>query len=208
MTPYTRLVAHGIIGDLLDPYEIFSFSMALDHPGDFLTNAQMDNCADAVEAFFGASGTKITNRATLTEVRFHHLDNTWHQDQPTYVVGKSQAGASSAGQRPSQVALAVSLRGPAAVHPARGRFYIPMPDHTLDTASGLLSSTEVQTTANLAVTLSNDLYEAMGSLGQLGIATKGDVVPAEQIRVGRVLDTIRSRRNQPLESYRVGILVP
>lgn len=203
-TPYTRLTARGSFGVTGNAYEIWSFGFAIGHGGDLLTTAEMDAVTNLITTRFPAGAGMLGTRTRLEEVAFAHVDAAGVQDQPTYRNLVNIVGGAAQGQRPSQVALAVSLRGPAGVHPARGRFYLPGPQHSLDVDTGLLDAAQVQATANLWRGLIADIPVSTSD-GVLAIDTKTGIVPVTEVRVGRVLDTMRSRRNQVLEAYQVGI---
>lgn len=204
--PHTRVRCTGTIGASSSPYEIFDYGFAIGSTsGDPIELAEQDSISGAVDVFHKSGGMKISNRCRLRDVKFQHIGADGSQDEPTVHYPYNSPGDATAGQRPSQVALAVSFRGPAAVHPVRGRFYVPTTEHTLDVDTGLIALVDAQAAADAARTLVDAVNTIMGALGFFAVVSKGDAVPVEEVRVGRVLDTIRSRRNAPLEGYVVGV---
>lgn len=105
---------------------------------------------------------------------------------------------------PPQVALAVTLlgsdpRGPAGM----GRFYLPAPATTID-GSGRATAAYALAVANGAAAWINDINTALvGEVGIVGPETAKGRPPARSVvtavRVGRVFDTIRSRRGKFME---------
>jgi hypothetical protein len=199
-TAHTRLTVSGVLGAPSAPYEIFSFGFAIAHDGDLLTTAQQASIQTAVETFFGSPGAKISSSASIKELVFAHKDASGAQDSATIRRPSTQAGQSGALPMASQVALAVSLRGPGTLHPVRGRFYLPLPGMSVNAGTGLLSVVDVQGVADAAATMINSIH-ALGSTVRVAIDSKSGVVPVTEVRVGRVLDTIRTRRNQMPEGY-------
>jgi hypothetical protein len=202
---HTRCTASGLIGVSSAPYEIFSYSFAIEHQGDTLVNANMDTIAAAVQAFHARPTSKIATNAILREVRFAHVNALGVQDQPTYLKAVDTRGGGGSPLYPSQVALAVSLRGPVRVSPARGRFYLPMPTAFVNESSGLMDAAVASGVADSAVTLANAI-SALGATTRMSIDSRYGMATVTEIRVGRVLDTLRTRRNAVKEAYAAATL--
>ena len=105
----------------------------------------------------------------------------------------------------AQTALAVSLvtgrRGPT----GKGRFYLPCPT-ALHDDTFLISAAAAEGVRASAVTLINDLNNLPGldsfpSFGVVVASSKGYNTPVTGVRVGRVVDVIRSRRSSIAEAY-------
>jgi hypothetical protein len=108
-----------------------------------------------------------------------------------------------------QRALAVSLltdrRGPT----GKGRFYLPMVNHSIDGNSLLANLAEITATQAALVDLVNNVNNLSGldqALNNPDVAvvvasSKGYNTEVTKVRVGRVIDTIRSRRTSVLENY-------
>jgi hypothetical protein len=199
-TAFTRVSVTGVIGATTSPFEIFSYGFALKHDGDFLGVVDTDAITTAIVAFHGAAATHISTTARIREVRYAHVAANGFQDQPTRRYPMDEPGAGGGDVRPSQVALAVSLRGPAGVRPSRGRFYIPCPTQSFNPSTGMMPDPDAIGLANQAAILANAIA-ARGPGIRMGIDTKTGTVQVTEIRVGKVFDTIRSRRNQQNEAY-------
>lgn len=200
---HTRFTATGVIGGATLPYEIFSFGFAVAHDGDTLTLLQQSSISDAIAAMFVAPNTAIANNAHLRAVKAAHVNAAGVQDQPTTIFPHLVSGGTGGSNRPSQVALAVSLVGPAAVRPIKGRFYLPMPNMGISTDSGVMTEASASSVVDRVETLANAI-KGLGPTVRLAIDHKGGLAVVNKIRVGRALDTIRTRRNQVLEGYVVG----
>lgn len=123
-------------------------------------------------------------------------------------------GTGSAWKYPTQIALAVTTvavnRGPA----KRGRFYIPAPIRSIVSA-GQITATDASDYLLAAQTLLKSCTDAVGlastadavglniSPGPAG-STTGTKQKIDHLEVGRVYDTLRSRRNKLDEARVVG----
>lgn len=116
------------------------------------------------------------------------------------------AGTGTGALMAPQVSLAVTLRGsnPRAAA-GNGRFYLPAPAVTPQ-SDGRITTGAAQTIADAAAAFINDLNAALpGDVVIIGPQTEKGRAPAYQrvdsVRVGRVLDTVRSRRSSFPEEY-------
>jgi hypothetical protein len=103
------------------------------------------------------------------------------------------------------VALAVSLNTPRRGPSGKGRFFLPMPAVTINPGNLEISAADAQGVADSAAQWLNDLGNEPG-VDVLGLAavvasTKGYNTRVSSVRVGRVLDTIRTRRRSLKEAY-------
>ena len=159
---------------------------------------------DAAANWF-ASPTMISHQARLNFLKLNEIgtDGKYtHSDTVVYDFEGEIPGASS-NNFPPQIAYCVSLRTDFARGRAHaGRFYIPMPSTNPD-ATGKLSDFEVGKFANptetflRAIQTSLPGYE-LAIMSNIGAGTAHTVTHAAY---GRVLDTIRSRRNKFTENY-------
>ena len=211
--PFLRLVAIGSIYDV----EQFSFSMSLiadtDNAGP--PDEVPQGVIDAFQTFFTAglgNLAPISEGAALQTLKLNEIgtDGRYtHQDTVYYDYPNAVRGTGSRHPAP-QVALAVSLgtdirRGRA----ARGRFYVPLPNAEVEgtggavIAPGCLSPTNQGNYLIGAHNLVQSINDAVdgymvGVTSDLGLGTQQ---PVTHVRVGRVLDTIRSRRNDFDEAH-------
>jgi len=163
--------------------------------------------ANAVSAFHTTAGSMIDATCKLSYCKVNVVGTDGHYISPTTqeTVFADLAGPNSGGPlHPNQVALAVSwttgvTRGPA----HRGRFYLPMPSVVIgaDTLVTTTARDSVKTRATALLTALNairtDAKVAVFSR-KSGAATNRLV---QGVEVGRVLDTVRRRRNKLAELY-------
>jgi hypothetical protein len=207
------------LGRLGDGTERFSWSLNLernnwpnnftDAPDSIILNLLTDLAAD-VREFHGDSATRINPAAVLEEVKFAAIgaDGKYVED-PIIINVQDIAGGDPNGSAHAyvtpQTALAISLvtdrRGPT----GKGRFYLPMPVIPLgaDFKGQMdimnLISNRVQVFLQNVNNAPN--VDDAGSFRVVVASTKGYNTLVTGSRVGRVVDTIRSRRGQLSESY-------
>lgn len=164
----------------------------------------------AILAMHTDPNVQIAGPAKLSFVKANMISTSgdYVEDVSGEIVHADVAGGGGAAQKyPNQVALAVSLttgftRGPA----HRGRFYLPLPNETLDTVgvitAGALGPTETALEAWLtAMNAAHAYWEVAVFSRKAGAPAKRKVTGIE---IGRVLDTQRRRRRSLLEQY-VGV---
>jgi microcompartment protein CcmK/EutM len=131
-----------------------------------------------------------------------------------FVQGDANVATIAAGvynAKPFQVALAISLRTARAGPGGRGRFYIPVPAGDTVGADGLMSLAEVTGHRDRAKGFLDQVNadSVAAGFGRLVVASGGSitrgVAPAlsdvTQVAVGRVFDTIQSRRSVLVEGH-------
>ena len=108
-----------------------------------------------------------------------------------------------------QLALAVTLttallRGKGSV----GRIFLPYFTHPVGT-DGRISASHAEMVRGTSVTFLNAVNaQAPGKIAVFGQTGAGTVRPVTGVRVGRVVDTMRSRRRNLQEGYVLAPLVP
>lgn len=187
--------------------EMWSWTLSLmpDFPGDNDGPETVPaGVISAVQTFHQATSSANAKLETIklneigTDGRYTKQVTVFH-DFATPVAG----GQSSAPNFPPQVALAVTLR--TAVRrglASRGRFYIPAPGRLVQ-SDGRISAADATSTASAATALLNGLNTALPGWDPC-VASRtreGDLRPVTHVSVGRVYDTIRTRRNGLLEEY-------
>ena len=115
------------------------------------------------------------------------------------------AGTGS-GLLPPQCATAVSLRAPVLGRRGRGRIYLPALANNQCDTTGVWATTQANTVRAAFVTLVNDLQNLPGApdyLPLVSIMSPGQNTAFRplEVRTGQRIDTIRSRREQTVESY-------
>ena len=204
--PFLRLVVSGP----LYVAERWSWSLALVSgagSGDVPTEVPAA-VRTAIEAFHG--GTHISSKALIDSIKLNKIGedgryvdqaNTVQYDYAVPVPGGSTTAAIA-----PQVALAVTLRTNAARGLAHaGRFYVPTPSATPGT-DGRISQASAETVMQAASTMISAINTALptwnvGVTSNVGNGLQREVT---HVQVGRVLDTIRSRRTSLPEEYVTG----
>lgn len=222
--PFYRVTAEGT----LSTTEAFSFGFNIIRwPGGSgslpaVTEDLATNIGTIVANWFGGQTTPtpgITSRAVLEAVKVNrigvdgHYEDPESKEFPVVPPRPGQSGAVSA-QVPPQNALVISLIGtdnPRALA-GRGRFYLPPVQGMGEVSSaGLLNATDVTRVANAAQDLLQRVNALFGALGARyagvgntspgGSGRPGREQIVSSIRVGNVVDTVRSRRRSLVETY-------
>lgn len=173
-----------------------------------------DDIAADIRDFHGSQSANLSATAILEEVKFASIgpDGKYTSDPYLVDVADAPGGVAANAFVLPQTALAVSLntarRGPT----GKGRFYLPMVSRSVDPVTCLLSVADATTTATGTATLISNLNNQPGvdqfpGFQVVVASTKGYNTPVTSVRVGRVLDTIRSRRRQLDEQYAANVAV-
>jgi hypothetical protein len=195
--------------------ERFSYRVNMSNPapGAAGDNAQFsdvgadDVTADAI-AFHSNPAAFIGTYAVLTEVKFASIGIDGKYTGDPFIRAVNQPGNGGGAFRyPPQVSLAVSLmtarRGPR----GKGRFFLPCPVVQLGTDLRMSEADRDSIQGAVAGFISNlnnwpgiDAGEPKVTVAST-FGTNSDVIA---VRVGRALDTIRSRRSDLVEAYNLG----
>lgn len=214
-TPHLRVIARGALGPQGGAWEEFSYSIAMGTTGAALevTEDYLADLAADVRAFHARPDTNIAADARLTEIKVAHIgvDGKWVGYAPLYRwTGNVAGGRGPAGlfmANAPQVALACSLRTAAPGPRGRGRFFLPLPAVSANSVDGLIPAATANAVAGSLKTLVQNLNERPGlstnAMRTCVASTFGGIYPVTEVRVGRVLDTVRSRRADLQESYAV-----
>lgn len=157
----------------------------------------------------GAGGVSIINNAQLTSIKLNRIDAAGHYvDSPTMEhTYPSPIAGGFIGSLPPQLSMAATLatavpRG----RGSKGRMYLP-PNTTVSSvvvADGRVSAANalaVATGVKALIDALNATYTLVGRVGVASNAGAGRFEHVTEVRVGRVIDTIRSRRNKLEEDY-------
>lgn len=175
--------------------------------GDGFNNQVVfDDLAGDCVNFHARTATLLNSAAILETVKFAFIGANGKYTRDPYIANVVDTPGAIAGIPPApQVALAVSLgtarRGPT----GRGRFYLPLPASPPSAGDFTIPVGDANSVRDSAATFLNDLNN-MPALDVFDyrvviISSKGYSSVVTNVRVGRVLDTIRSRRTQLPESY-------
>jgi hypothetical protein len=219
---HIRCTFSGTIGQSAAPPEIWAFNVAVAHgAGSSKTadaaKASLEAAAAALEARWATYAVGISSHATLTRVRCASIGDQGTVDKTgggAFVQGDkvgTTAATGTGANFPFQIALAVSLATARAGAGGRGRYYLPVPVGAVSIVDGLLTTSDqsAHLTRSKAFLDGINADMALQGFGRVSVASSGSVtkgLPAglstvTNVRVGRVLDTIRSRRNALLERY-------
>lgn len=204
---FLRLVVLGT----LYGNEIFSWSLAL-RRSEFnlpVPDEVPQGVIDAVTTFHTTANIGTSSQSHLTGIKLNLIgtDGRYASDGETVLheFVPPVAGAGTPGM-PSQCALAVTL-GTAATRgrASRGRFYLPRLAGSPQ-ADGRLTPSNVENVAEAASLFIENLHAALpgyrvavtSNIGQ------GTIREVTHVEVGRVIDTIRTRRNSLDEDRFVG----
>jgi hypothetical protein len=216
-----RVTVSGILGTTTTPVETWSTGFALipETNADAIVSlppiAEWNTAVSAFTTWFTGTTSRITQAATATEARCAWVgvngrvnkgeDGAFLQYKtPLNAVGPVTISTSS---HPFQIANVVSLRTPRADAGGRGRMYLPAPGLPVD-IYGQISTADRDAVANGVAAMLTSFGNAFASL-RPGVASQGSVLqgrgpslaPVTSVRMGRVLDTVRSRRKNVAEAY-------
>jgi hypothetical protein len=204
---HQRLTFSGVRGTVASPREQWSFRINMRETTGGTTGSPTVAQLDAIGASWQAKfSSRTTSDTILTSVK-HAVINTdgkyLGNNPPTLSSALSLAGGATPLKYPDQVALAVSLITAERGGSGRGRFYLAGPSMPL-VAGGVIDPAEALATADLAAQFLKGLETAWPGAADVCIASsKGRNINVTAVRVGRVYDTIRSRRTSLPEAYQV-----
>lgn len=220
-SPHGKIVLSGGFGPSAgSPVEAWSASMSYDVVGPDVGAMPATIGEAALAAVASAWGTNVIEAAGtdagfplnvfLTEVAYYRAqaDGTTTGGQweryflPTAAVGKNTVGV-----KPLQIATVVSLDAGGPRGGRFGRFYLPMLASSIDSSGRYSANTASTLCANVRTALTavnTALTTAVGSDVELVVASgrgDGENRPVRLVKVGRVPDTMRSRRTSLVEDY-------
>lgn len=205
---FFRLVCSGtLVGS-----ETFSYGLSLRK--QFATGPAPDEVPagviNAVTAFHSNANIGIGTQAVLTTIKFNEIDvNGRYANTGETVLHEFDPGVPGTGttSMPPQVALAITLRTAKTRGRAHaGRFYIPRIAGAIGT-DGRLSAAQAAQIGTVATTFLNSLNTALNGIARVAVLSDvgtGAVNDVTHVEVGRVLDTMRSRRRSLDEERQIG----
>jgi len=212
-----RFTARGTFDGTPEAWS-FGFHMTRAQPsaGDaHIADINQSAVTSAFAAFFGNSNNIFTTSVKMTDWRAYEIGtNNKMQNNPLVVdvTGAAIHGSSSV-RLPTQIALVATLvaanRGPARF----GRMYLPGPslaigaDYRLsDTQAGFYLAATTQLLKDVSDAI--DFFATNSSEGcnvsQLPAGGSGTLQVIDHLEVGKVYDTLRTRRRSMLEERAVG----
>jgi hypothetical protein len=171
-----------------------------------------DDVRDDIVAWFTSADARIRSHVRLSRVKFAFIgtNGRYTRSPVERDAGNVQGGEGFGTIMPFQIAYAVTLGTDADLGRVKGRFYVPGPSVDIDPNSGQISvaqQTQLRNAADSLVTNINNqpgidvlgLNVAVASQGRRNRDGSQRLAPANhpvvRVNVGRVMDTIRSRRS-------------
>lgn len=193
-----------------------SFSWGLNLHGNFATPEAPDEVPqaviDAVTTFHTGATLPIGSGAILTTIKLNEIgpDGRYVNKSDT-VMHEFEPGIPGVGTNdlPNQCAIAITLRTAVKRGLAHsGRFYIPCLK-SLSMANGQILEANAAAIATATTTFLTSLNTALDpwTVSVMSDVRDGAARKVTHVEVGRVIDTIRSRRTSISESYVSGALL-
>lgn len=195
-----------------EPFELWNTSIAL-RPGGSVSTASMQQIADDLRDDFAAwcstTESGFAGNTWFTEVRLDHVGENGRIDQDAVFSPVSGGGATyspGSAYLPPSCAVVLTLDTGGRGRSRFGRMYLPLLK-VLMTNEGTIGEGQQLEILNSCATLLRNMSNLPGIDGGAGIvvasnAGGGALKDVQSIRVGRVVDTMRSRRRSMDESYR------
>lgn len=206
---HMRLTMLGVFNDGTSDYEAFSVGINLSDPstqvGDF-SQGRLEDYADDAAAMWASVNAGISAHAKLREVKLAQIGTDGkYRSEPLIAVRNVTGGGGPGIAHPPQVALCVSLVTETRGATGRGRFYLPLPAFGV-AGGGLISDPAQAGVATEMQTFLNNLNNVPGvdplNTPRVTVASsKGYNSDVTGVRVGKALDTIRTRRRGLVEAY-------
>lgn len=206
---HIRLTWSGRFGSVTAPIEEWSFGLSLpvDATVDGFTDLQIDAMATGMRTCYTSSLTpRFSSDVILTECRFASVNGSGRvklRADGSYIQGINvapSAGPQAPTAMPLQTALCVSLVTARPGASGKGRFFLPWPALGLDPATKTLNDSQ----ATIMLDAARDFVVAVNLLtaGKVSVvSTKNYLSEVIGVRVGKVPDTMRSRRERVPEGY-------
>lgn len=198
---HSRLTWTGVLGLPSAVAETFSFGLTLGgipgpNPGDAVAYAA------AGKAMFNRVESLVCDNAFITSFKLATIGpDGKYVGNPTVVAVDGGVGAAAGPNHPFQISTCISLSTGVRGRSMRGRFYLPAPAVSVIKLSGLMNAGEQQAIAG-SMKVFLDAVNAVHPLSPISICSrKGFNTNVNGLRVGRALDTMRSRRRNLPETY-------
>lgn len=153
----------------------------------------------AISAWVGGASSQISSAARLDFIKFNSINPVTGRYILAYSneILQNDMAIGAKVPAPGQNTVAISLRTALARGRAHaGRFYAPTGAITITGTDGRISGIDATSLATAARAMVNGINTALAGQGQVVVFSKigQSVQPVTAIRVGRVIDTMRSRR--------------
>jgi len=212
---HLKVVFGGVLGETASAPQGWSISTRWNLVGggyDARSQDTMDSIAasveDAATTFF--TSNVFTDQVWWTYCKAYSIEsNGGSADNPIGVFNVDDPDAGSAGaEKPFQVSWVVSLDATGRGSGKAGRFFLPCPAPAVERDGTVLVASAIASLA-LVKDFLDDVDSAIGGSDlaedvQLVIASgkgTGTLHPVTELRLGRILDTQRRRRDKGVEDY-------
>lgn len=213
---HLKFTARGVFSSTPEEWSFgFHFSRTVAASPDAGTgDVNVSAVTTAYSAFIGSSGAAISSNVKLMDWRCYVIGTDGRMEGNPLVVDVSAANitGSATNKYPPQIALCATLvadnRGPARF----GRFFIPGPTSPLDNDMRISNNdvTNVGTAVSAllkSISSAIDLPGTIESSAAVNVSTRGGsagtLQNVDHVEIGRVLDTLRTRRKSMLEERHV-----
>lgn len=198
-----------------EPFEQWNFSIALKSGGSLSTSSMQDKANDLADDLNGLRTAMVSSWASNTFVSEVRLDSVGADGKitrdPVFAqVGTNGVAGGGTPKLPPSCAVVITLDTRVRGRSRFGRFYLPLLGIQAN-ADGVMPSTDQTNILNAAQTFVNNVSNAPGSDDGFGVVVasgvgEGSLNEVQAIRVGRVIDTMRSRRRSMDEAYMVATI--
>lgn len=208
--PHARVVLSGTIGPSqglpVPPVEAFAFGLSLVRPGP-ASQAEADSLWNICSTYFSNASSQIGIFAQLRQVKVSDTDANGKLVGSSFAhVGYTVGGTNNA-VYPPQVSLVVSLGTGLRGGTHRGRVYLPMPAAAVGQDLEISSADRASAEAAFVTFIQTINAQYAGQPGVVVASSKGFNTKVTTVRVGRALDTMRTRRKKLPENYDPGSTV-
>src|SRR5690625_1580277 len=163
----------------------------------------IDTVHSAFSTFVGTLANQVdpmwSTETQLTQIVTDELDSTGHHNAAQRRSGLQIKGTGSGNALSPRTAIVVSLRTALPTRSGRGRFYLPGPDDTHLTTTGLFNSTDAATVASGI----SSAIASMNSTSVVGVFHRSlnTITPVTDVYVGQVPGDQRRRTNKVANNY-------
>lgn len=197
--PFTRLTASGSLGNLNGGVESWAINLSFARVAA-PTQAMVDNAFANVGAFISGQGSRTHISCRLRQVKLSQIDAAGHLVGNALVHTGVVAGGFNSDVHPPQIALVVSLGTNSRGSQNRGRVYLPQPSVSVDPNTLTIPVADRDAVEGAFLIMLTNLAQTLGTRPVIA-STKGHNTEISRVRVGLVLDTMRSRRRKVQEAY-------
>lgn len=206
---HTRVTFTGVVGTAAAPLERWAFGLNFPHdaiPGDataIVADGVASDCATAYGTYINLG---MGNDIELTGVKVSRIAATGlveRRGDGSLIQGEwagDYEGLAAPKNYPLQTALCVSLVTSRAGATGKGRFFLPFPSYDLASDKRLTEADATDFLTNGVKPFVNELATILTYAPQV-VSSKGYMSEVTGLRLGRVPDTMRSRREDLAEGY-------